>query len=308
MAFYKAPSVNFFNTTLNGSINDSVDTITLNSVTGLQAPGVLIINREDGNGTATPSAREVISFTGISGSDLTGVTRNFDGSGAKSHANGSLVEATFTVGMWNDLRSAVAASLTTDGGGIALSGTASIATMRFVTGDIVKVAITSVVSAARLEASSLLAASVASIALPDRSVSGRHRQMTWKKVTSGSHVTVSNEYKDLLTTNLTAAQVPCPSVLRVSAQAWAWGTTAGRGSMGVRIGGAANAAYDSVDEIVLAGFPATESQSANSKPMTGISYVCVASGLCTVSLVGRVQDSGFVNFVPNWMQIEVLGS
>lgn len=99
---WDAPSVNFFSTTLNGGINNSVDTITLSSVTGLNAPGVLIINREDGNGTATPSAREVISFTGISGSDLTGVTRGYDGSTARAHSSGALVEAVFTVGMWND--------------------------------------------------------------------------------------------------------------------------------------------------------------------------------------------------------------
>lgn len=122
---WDAPSVNFFSTTLNGNINSSVDTITLNSVTGLNAPGVLIINREDGNGTATPSAREVISFTGISGSDLTGCTRGYDGSTARAHSSGALVEATFTVGMWND----AVAALTN----VVVAGTGAVDTTKVVT-------------------------------------------------------------------------------------------------------------------------------------------------------------------------------
>lgn len=122
---WDAPSVNFFSTTLNGGINNSVDTITLSSVTGLNAPGVLIINREDGNGTATPSAREVISFTGISGSDLTGVTRGYDGSTARAHSSGALVEAVFTVGMWND----AIAALTN----VVVAGTGAVDTTKVVT-------------------------------------------------------------------------------------------------------------------------------------------------------------------------------
>lgn len=112
---FKAPTSNFWSTSLNGAINDSVDTITLNSTTGLQFPGYLIINREDSSGTATPSAREVIKFTGISGSDITGVTRGADGSTARSHADGSLVESVLTIGMWNDTRDAINAEHATDG-------------------------------------------------------------------------------------------------------------------------------------------------------------------------------------------------
>ena len=100
---YVAPSVDFFSTTLNGAISDVASTITLNSVTNLQAPGYLVLNREDGSGSATPNAREVIFFTGISGNDITGVTRGADSSTARSHADGSLVESTMTVGVWNSL-------------------------------------------------------------------------------------------------------------------------------------------------------------------------------------------------------------
>ncbi len=98
-----APTTNYFSTSLNGAINDSVQTITLNSTTNLQAPGSLVLSREDGSGTATPNAREIITFTGIDGSDLTGVTRGADNSTARSHSDGALVEATMTVGLWNDL-------------------------------------------------------------------------------------------------------------------------------------------------------------------------------------------------------------
>ena len=120
--FHPAPSANFISTTLNGAINDSVTTVTLNSVTNLSSSGgVLVIDREDGNDTATPTAREFISFTGISGSDLTGVTRAFDNSTARSHSDGALVEAVFSVGMWNDVRDAIATSMSTDGTGISVS-------------------------------------------------------------------------------------------------------------------------------------------------------------------------------------------
>lgn len=100
---YVAPTANFWSTTLNGAISDTASTITLNSVTNLQAPGYLVINREDGSGNATPNAREVVYFTGISGSQATGVTRGADGSTARSHSDGALVESTMTVGVWNSL-------------------------------------------------------------------------------------------------------------------------------------------------------------------------------------------------------------
>lgn len=166
MAFYRAPTVNFFSTTLNGAINNSTGTITLNSVTGLQFPGVLVIDRQDSNNKATPTLREVIAYTGISGNDLTGCTRGFDTSTAGGHSNGALVESTVAVGVWNGLRDAVAASLTTDGSGIALSGTASIATLNLTNLlSIPKIAITSVASIARVEVPSLVAgfASIATV-------------------------------------------------------------------------------------------------------------------------------------------------
>ena len=111
----KAPTSNFWSTSLNGAINDSVTTITLNSTAGLQAPGRLVINRQDSTGQNTPSAREVISFTGISGSDLTGVTRGADNSTARSHADGSLVESAMVVGNWDALYKVIDQEHNTDG-------------------------------------------------------------------------------------------------------------------------------------------------------------------------------------------------
>jgi len=81
----------------------------------LQAPGYLVINREDGSGGATPNAREVISFTGISGSDITGVTRGADGSTAQAHNDGALVEATVTVGLFNSLATIVDTAIDNNG-------------------------------------------------------------------------------------------------------------------------------------------------------------------------------------------------
>lgn len=112
---YKAPTSNFWSNSLNGAIDDSVQTITLNSTTGLQSPGYIVIDRENGSGTATPSSREVVKYTGISSNDLTGCTRGADGSTARSHTDGALVEAVFTIGMHNDQRDAIAAEHTVAG-------------------------------------------------------------------------------------------------------------------------------------------------------------------------------------------------
>lgn len=164
MSIYKEPTTNFVSTTLNGSINDAVDTITLNDASKLQYPGYVVIDREDGNGTATPNSREVVSYTGISGNTLTGCTRGADSSTARSHSDGALVEATITVGMWSGLRTAFtdvfgtsgtefnisAATITglTNLGGIAVSSVASVRQ-----GDFINIGVSSIASIARVESS-----------------------------------------------------------------------------------------------------------------------------------------------------------
>ena len=127
----RSATSNAFSTTLNGSINDSATTVTLTSVTGLQAPGVLVLDRQDGSGNNTPSRREFISYTGISGSDLTGVTRGVAGSTAQSHNSGALVEETMSVTHWNDMYDFLVAEHTLSGTHVI--STATITTARVIT-------------------------------------------------------------------------------------------------------------------------------------------------------------------------------
>lgn len=72
----------------------NTSSMTLDSVVGIQnKAGVCVIDRVDSNGTATPLKREYVSFTGVSGLTLTGLTRNADGGGSdQDHAVGAVVE------------------------------------------------------------------------------------------------------------------------------------------------------------------------------------------------------------------------
>ena len=63
-------------TTLNGSHSSSVETLTLTSTTGFDAAGSAFIGSE------------IISYTAISGNDLTGVTRGTQSTTAAEHASG----------------------------------------------------------------------------------------------------------------------------------------------------------------------------------------------------------------------------
>lgn len=152
--FYLAPTANFVSKTLNGAITDAGTTITLNNTTNLIAPGVAVIDRTDSAGTSTPNAREVIAYTGISGNDLTGVTRGFDNSTARSHADGAIVEFAPAVGMWNNLTTIVSSALTGDGYLKAINSPVSIAIGRFTQFDTPSIA-----SIARLESPFIKAAS-----------------------------------------------------------------------------------------------------------------------------------------------------
>lgn len=100
---WKAGTSNARSTTLNGSISASDSSITLTSVSGMQFPGVVVIDRVDSTGVSTPNAREYISFTGISTNTLTGCVRGLGGSTAQAHSSGAIVEEVFSVTHWNDL-------------------------------------------------------------------------------------------------------------------------------------------------------------------------------------------------------------
>lgn len=130
---FLAPTANFLQKTLNGAISDSVATITLSNTTNMQAPGYVVIDRTDSNGTLTPSAREVVSYTGISGNDLTGCTRGADNSTARQHSDGAIVETTPTVGLFNSLATIVSKTVTTDGYIRAINSPVSISIGQFLT-------------------------------------------------------------------------------------------------------------------------------------------------------------------------------
>jgi len=68
-------------TTLSAPINDSVTTIPLTSATGFPATGGTIL-----------VGNELITFTGVSGNDLTGATRGTSGTTASTHGGGVTVQ------------------------------------------------------------------------------------------------------------------------------------------------------------------------------------------------------------------------
>lgn len=125
-------SKNAFSTTLNGSINDTVTTVTLTSVTTLSTSGgIIVIDRQDGSGNNTPNTREYISYTGVSGSDLTGVTRGVAGSTAQSHNSGALAEEPMSVTHWLDMQTYLYAEHTATGTHV--MSTPTITTTRLIT-------------------------------------------------------------------------------------------------------------------------------------------------------------------------------
>lgn len=155
---YAAPTQNFLEKTLSGAITDSVTTITLSSTTNMLAPGYIVVDRINSAQEATPNAREVIAYTGISGSDLTGCTRGADGSTARTHADGAIVETAPTIGMWNSLVTVISSAITSDGYLRAISSPVSIAF-----GEFNRIAVNSIASITVGEFVRLSVSSVASI-------------------------------------------------------------------------------------------------------------------------------------------------
>jgi hypothetical protein len=96
---YNVPTQNAIQRTLGNTLNASeTATITFStSVSGvLQAstsiPGILVVDRVDSNGNLTPSLTEYISFTGVSGSTVTGLVRGLAGTSDIAHSIGAIVE------------------------------------------------------------------------------------------------------------------------------------------------------------------------------------------------------------------------
>jgi len=94
--FYYPPQQNGLQKTLDAQLDSGVtSSMTLNNTTNVQnKPGVVVVNRIDADGNEkSASEREFIIYTAISGSTLTGLTRNADGgSSDQDHAVGSIVE------------------------------------------------------------------------------------------------------------------------------------------------------------------------------------------------------------------------
>jgi hypothetical protein len=134
--FWKAATANAFNTTLNGNIAAGDTTITLTTTTNLQAPGVLTIDRQDANSTDTPTLREYVSFTGIAGNQITGVTRGLGSSTAQAHSSNAKVEETFSVSHWNDLLTALL-NVFTSAGALDTTKVADLATAQTLTNKVI---------------------------------------------------------------------------------------------------------------------------------------------------------------------------
>lgn len=96
MALYYPPTANGLQKTLGAQLDQgTVASVTLNNTTNIQdKAGVFVVDRVDSGGTEkAASLREYISFTGVSGSTLTGLTRGLGGGGAdQDHAVGAVVE------------------------------------------------------------------------------------------------------------------------------------------------------------------------------------------------------------------------
>lgn len=96
---YNVPLKNSVQKTLAGTLTQAeTGTITLDSSVDLELQasstmkGILVIDRVDVNGNLTPTKTEYISFTGVSGSTVTGLTRGLSGTSAQGHNIGAIVE------------------------------------------------------------------------------------------------------------------------------------------------------------------------------------------------------------------------
>jgi len=117
MTLYYPPTSNALQKTLGAALDESATTVTLNNVTGIQnKAGVFVVDRVDSNGTVkSASDWEWVSFTGTSGSTLTGLTRGLAGSSDQDHATGAIVEFVSDITWAQGVISALANSHTSAG-------------------------------------------------------------------------------------------------------------------------------------------------------------------------------------------------
>lgn len=119
MAIKYPPTTNGLQKTLGAQLDEGeVTSVTLNNTTGLQnKAGVFVVDRIDTGGTEkSASVREYISFDGVSGSTLTGLTRGLGGGGVdQDHATGAVVEFMSDVVQQQSIIDAIVAEHSTAG-------------------------------------------------------------------------------------------------------------------------------------------------------------------------------------------------
>lgn len=94
-ALLRVPTDNALQYRLDTVLSDSeTSALTLDTnVAGVvRAPGLIVVDRINSSSEETPDDREYISFTGVSGTQLTGLTRGLAGSTAQEHAVSAIVE------------------------------------------------------------------------------------------------------------------------------------------------------------------------------------------------------------------------
>lgn len=100
MGIYSAPDQNSIQKQLDATLTAGATSLTLNedisallSKVSATNPIELVVDRVDSNGNVTPTKREYLTATTVSGAVLSGLTRNADGSGSdQEHAVGAIVE------------------------------------------------------------------------------------------------------------------------------------------------------------------------------------------------------------------------
>jgi len=91
---YAVPTQDFLQKTLSAGLLTGVTAAaSFNDVTGIpNLPGVFIVDRVDTAGNETPNKREVIAFSGTSGTTVVTLTRGLAGTTDQDHAVGAIVE------------------------------------------------------------------------------------------------------------------------------------------------------------------------------------------------------------------------
>lgn len=84
----------YYESILQYSVDNTINYIVVVNQNGLDpSGGVLVIDRMDANGMATPSRREYISYKSVKDGKLIGVQRGMYGSMSQAHPTGSIIEA-----------------------------------------------------------------------------------------------------------------------------------------------------------------------------------------------------------------------